>query len=159
MVINEAGWVAFGFIIFCIIAWRYGAKPFVEVLEARANEVKEKLAEAETLRNEAKEVLNNYKILQQEAAVEAKHIILRAEENAKHLQKSAEENTNKFILRQEDQIKQKIKAAEKQALIDVKNIVVDLSISASGKCLNKEMNEKKSNDMILQSSKSFNINA
>ena len=86
MVINEAGWVAFGFIIFCIIAWRYGAKPFVEVLESRANEVKEKLAEAETLRNEAKEVLNNYKILQQEAAVEAKNIILRAEENAKHLQ-------------------------------------------------------------------------
>ena len=43
MLINEAGWVAFGFIIFCIIAWRYGAKPFVDVLEARANEVKEKL--------------------------------------------------------------------------------------------------------------------
>ena len=34
MLINEAGWVAFGFIIFCIIAWRYGAKPFVDVLEA-----------------------------------------------------------------------------------------------------------------------------
>ena len=138
---------AIGFIIFCIIAWRYGAKPFVDVLESRANEVKEKLAEAETLRNEAKEVLNNYKILQQEAAVEAKNIILRAEENAKHLQKSAEENTKKLILRQEEQIKQKIKAAEKQALIDVKNIVVDLSISASEKCLNKEMNEKKSNDI------------
>ena len=44
MVINEAGWVAFGFIIFCIIAWRYGAKPFVDVLESRANEVKEKLS-------------------------------------------------------------------------------------------------------------------
>ena len=54
MLINEAGWVAFGFIIFCIIAWRYGAKPFVDVLEARANEVKEKLSEAENLRNEAK---------------------------------------------------------------------------------------------------------
>ena len=113
----------------------------------------------EKLRQEAKEVLNNYKILQQEAEEEAKNIILRAKENAKHLQKSAEENTKKLILRQEEQIKQKIKAAEKQALIDVKNIVVDLSISASEKCLNKEMNEKKSNDMILQSSKSFNINA
>ena len=56
MVINEAGWVAFGFIIFCIIAWRYGAKPFIDVLESRANEVKEKLAEAETLRNEAVQI-------------------------------------------------------------------------------------------------------
>jgi F-type H+-transporting ATPase subunit b len=75
MIINEAGWGTFGFIIFCIIAWRYGAKPFVDVLESRANEVKEKLAEAETLRNEAKEVLNNYNILQQEAAEEANNII------------------------------------------------------------------------------------
>ena len=159
MAIDEAGWVAFGFIVFCIIAWKYGAKPFVNILQSRADEVQKKLEEAEKLRLEAKEVLNNYKILQQEAEEEAKNIILRAKENAKHLQKSAEENTNKFVLRQEDQIKQKIKAAEKQALIDVKNIVVDLSISASEKCLNKEMNEKKSNDMILQSSKSFNINA
>ena len=131
----------------------------MNILQSRADEVQKKLEEAEKLRLEAKEVLNNYKILQQEAEEEAKNIILRAKENAKHLQKSAEENTNKFILRQEDQIKQKIKAAEKQALIDVKNIVVDLSISASEKCLNKEMNEKKSNDMILQSSKSFDINA
>ena len=146
MVINEAGWVAFGFVIFCIIAWRYGAKPFVDVLESRANEVKEKLAEAETLRNEAKEVLNNYKILQQEAAVEAKNIILRAEENAK-----------KLILRQEEQIKQKIKAAEKQALIDVKNIVVDLSIAASQECLTNEIDQKKSNDLILESSKNLTI--
>ena len=130
MVINEAGWVAFGFVIFCIIAWRYGAKPFVDVLESRANEVKEKLAEAETLRNEAKEV---------------------------HLQKSAEENTKKLILRQEEQIKQKIKAAEKQALIDVKNIVVDLSIAASQECLTNEIDQKKSNDLILGSSKNLTI--
>ena len=155
MIINEAGWVTFGFIIFCILAWRYGAKPFVEVLEARANEVKEKLSEAETLRNEAKEVLNNYKILQQEAEEEAKNIILRAEENAKHLQKSAEENTKKLILRQEEQIKQKIKAAEKQALIDVKNIVVDLSIAATQECLTNEIDQKKSNDLILESSKNL----
>ena len=156
MVINEAGWVAFGFIIFCIIAWKYGAKPFVEVLESRANEVKEKLAEAETLRNEAKEVLNNYKILQQEAAIEAKNIILRAEENAKHLQKSAEENTKKLILRQEEQVKQKIKAAEKQALLDVKNLVVDLSVEATKEYLIKEIDEKHSNKLVLDSSKTLN---
>ena len=81
MLINEAGWVAFGFIIFCIIAWRYGAKPFVDVLEARANEVRERLSEAENLRKEAKEVLDNYKILQSEAKNEAENIILRAKEN------------------------------------------------------------------------------
>ena len=75
MAIDEAGWVAFGFIVFCIIAWKYGAKPFENILQSRADEVQRKLEEAEKLRLEAKEVLNNYKILQQEAEEEAKNII------------------------------------------------------------------------------------
>ena len=156
MLINEAGWVAFGFIIFCIIAWRYGAKPFVDLLEARANEVKEKLSEAENLRNEAKEVLDNFKVLQKEAENEAENIILRAKENAKQLQITAEENSKKFISRQEEQIKQKIKAAEKQALLDVKNLVVDLSVEATKEYLIKEIDEKHSNKLVLDSSKTLN---
>ena len=143
MLINEAGWVAFGFIIFCIIAWRYGAKPFVDVLEARANEVKEKLSEAENLRNEAKEVLDNFKVLQKEAENEAEKI-------------TAVENSKKFNSRQEEQIKQKIKAAEKQALLDVKNLVVDLSVEATKEYLIKEIDEKHSNKLVLDSSKTLN---
>ena len=126
MLINEAGWVAFGFIIFCIIAWRYGAKPFVDVLEARANEVKEKLSEAENLRNEAKEVLDNFKVLQKEAENEAENIILRAKENAKQLQITAEENSKKFISRQEEQIKQKIKDLNLRNSIFVDNTASDI---------------------------------
>ena len=51
----------------------------------------------------------------------------------------------------------KNKAAEKQALIDVKNIVVDLSIAASQECLTNEIDQKKSNDLILESSKNLTI--
>ena len=109
MLINEAGWVAFGFIIFCIIAWRYGAKPFVDVLEARANEVKEKLSEAENLRNEAKEVLDNFKVLQKEAEKEAENIILRAKENAKQLQITAEETLKNLFPVRKNKLNKKLK--------------------------------------------------
>ena len=123
----------------------------MDVLEARANEVKEKLSEAENLRNEAKEVLDNFKVLQKEAENEAENIILRAKENAKQLQITAEENSKKFISRQEEQIKQKIKAAEKQALLDVKNLVVDLSVESTKEYLIKEIDEKHSNKLVLDS--------
>ena len=124
--------------------------------ERKINEVKEKLSEAENLRNEAKEVLDNFKVLQKEAENEAENIILRAKENAKQLQITAEENSKKFISRQEEQIKQKIKAAEKQALLDVKNLVVDLSVEATKEYLIKEIDEKHSNKLVLDSSKTLN---
>ena len=108
------------------------------------------------MRKEAKEVLDNYKILQKEAENEAENIILRAKENAKQLQITAEENSKKFISRQEEQIKQKIKAAEKQALLDVKNLVVDLSVEATKEYLIKEIDEKHSNKLVLDSSKTLN---
>ena len=158
MFINEAGWVAIGFIVFCLIAWRYGAKPFVEILDNRAKQVQAKLEEAENLRQEAKEVLKNYKLLQEEAEQEAKNILERAEENAKQLQINAEENSKKLISRQEEQTKQKINAAEKQALVDVKNLVIDLSIKASEETLKHEIDEKQSTGLILDSSKKLNLN-
>ena len=158
MFINEAGWVAIGFVVFCLIAWRYGAKPFVEVLDNRAKQVQAKLEEAEKLRQEAKKVLNNYKIQQEEAEQEAINIVARAEEHAKQLQINAEQNTKKLISRQEEQAKQKINAAEKQALVDVKNLVIDLSIKASEETLKNEMDEKKSSSLILDSSKNLNLN-
>ena len=158
MFINEAGWGAIGVVIFCLIAWRYGAKPFVEVLDNRAKQVQDKLEEAEQLRKEAKDVLNNYKRLQQEAEQEAKNILERAEEHAKQLQINAEENTKALIARQEKQAKQKINAAEKQALVDVKNLVIDLSIKASEETMKDEIDEKKSTSLILDSSKKLNLN-
>ena len=94
--------------------------------------------------------------LQKEAENEAENIILRAKENAKQLQITAEENSKKFISRQEEQIKQKIKAAEKQALLDVKNLVVDLSVEATKEYLIKEIDEKHSNKLVLDSSKTLN---
>jgi F-type H+-transporting ATPase subunit b len=109
MLINEAGWVAFGFIIFCIIAWRYGAKPFVDVLEARANEVKEKLSEAENLRNEAKEVLDNFKVLQKEAENEAENIILRAKEMLNSFKLQLRKTLKNLFLVRKNKLNKKLK--------------------------------------------------
>ena len=63
-----------------------------------------------------------------------------------------------LISRQEEQAKQKINAAEKQALVDVKNLVIDLSIKASEEALKHEIDKKKSTSLILDSSKKLNLN-
>ena len=158
MYINEAGWVAIGFCIFCIIAWRYGAKPFADLLDNRGKEIKGKLEEAEALRMEAKEVLQKYKILHEQAEIDSKNIIKKAEENAKLFQIQAEQNAKNQLKRQEAQTKQKIINAEKKAIFEIRNLTVDLAISASETILSNELDEKKSENLVQQSIKNININ-
>jgi F-type H+-transporting ATPase subunit b len=158
MHINEAGWVAIGFVVFCILAWRFGAKPFVELLEKRGQEVKDKLDEAESLRIEAKEILQKYKKLHEQAEIDAKNIVKRANDNAKLLQKDAEEAAKKSLKRQENQTKEKIIAAEKKATLEIKNLTVDLALKASEILLKDEMNNKLATKLIIDSTKKINLN-
>ena len=62
---------------------------------------------------------------------------------------------NLFLVRK-NKLNKKIKAAEKQALLDVKNLVVDLSVEATKEYLIKEIDEKHSNKLVLDSSKTLN---
>ena len=60
--------------------------------------------------------------------------------------------------RQEAQTKQKIINAEKKAIFEIRNLTVDLAISASETILSNELDVKKSENLIKQSIKNININ-
>ena len=155
MLINEAGWVAIGFVIFCLIAWKYGLKPFSEMLDERAQKIKEKLEEAEKLRSEAKAVLLKYKNLHLEAEKDVKKIIDRAKENAKALQLNSQKIAEKNLKRQEEQAIAKINSAENQAIKEINDLTADLSIEASRKILSSNIDNTSDSKSIKQSIKNI----
>ena len=159
MLINEAGWVAIGFLIFCLIAWRYGLKPFSEMLNDRAQKIKEKLEEAEKLRLEAKEVLLKYKNLHLEAEKDVKKIIDRAKENAKALQLNSQKIAEKNLKRQEEQAIAKINSAENQAIKEINDLTADLSIEASRKILSSNIDNTLDSKSIKQSIKNIHLSS
>ena len=159
MLINEAGWVAIGFLIFCLIAWRYGLKPFSEMLNDRAQKIKEKLEEAEKLRLEAKEVLLKYKNLHIEAEKDVKKIIDRAKENAKILHLNSQKIAEKNLQRQEEQAIAKINSAENQAIKEIKDLTTDIAIDASEKILSLKIDSATDSKLIKQSIKNMNLSS
>ena len=159
MLINEAGWVAIGFVIFCLIAWKYGLKPFSEMLDERAQKIKEKLEEAEKLRSEAKAVLLKYKNLHLEAEKDVKKIIDRAKENAKALQLNSQKTAEKNLKRQEAQAIAKINSAENQAIKEINDLTADLSIEASRKILSSNIDNTLDSKSIKQSIKNIHLSS
>ena len=156
MFINEAGWVAIGFFVFILIAWRFGARPISDFLDQRGNQIKEKLQEAKNLRNEANELLNKYKQLKLDAEKEAIELINKAENTVKQMTLHAEKMSKETIKQKETQVINKIKGAETQALLDIKNLTIELAIKSSEDILASKLSDENAKTILEDSVKKLN---
>ena len=64
MYFDESAWVALGFIVFIAIIWRKAGSALANLLDNRAQKIRDELSEAENLRNEAEAELKKFKALQ-----------------------------------------------------------------------------------------------
>jgi F-type H+-transporting ATPase subunit b len=107
-------------------------------LDERADKIRDELAEAKRLREEAQHVLAEYQRKRKEAETEAAGIIAAAEREAAMLTAEAKQKTEEFVARRNALSEQKIKRAEAEAVNAVRSAAVDLAIAAAEKLLVKK---------------------
>ncbi|CAH0339707.1 F0F1 ATP synthase subunit B [Rhizobium sp. CECT 9324] len=107
-------------------------------LDARADKIRDELAEAKRLREEAQHLLAEYQRKRKEAEAEAAAIVAAAEREAAALTAEAKQKTAEFIARRNALSEQKIKQAETEAVNAVRVAAVDLAIAAAEKVLAKK---------------------
>ena len=131
MIIDATFWVAVSFFIF------FGGLIYLKIpqkintsLNNQINEIKKQLDEAEKLKNEAKNLLSDYENKIDKSKNETKKIINVAKSDA---EKTILEKSKKFHLIMEERKKnaeQKIIQMKENALRDIKNISVKISMEA-----------------------------
>ena len=141
MISDQTFWVAIGFVLFIVIAGRQIMAKITSALDNRADEIRAKIEEAKSLREEAQTLLASYQRMQRDAAAEAAEIISNAQEEAQRLQTAADENLTKTLKRREEAALEKIAAAEARALQDVRDRAVDIAISATEKVVSGAMTD------------------
>lgn len=107
-------------------------------LDARADKIRDELAEAKRLREEAQHVLAEYQRKRKEAEAEAAGIVAAAEREAAMLAAEAKQKTEEFVARRNALSEQKIKQAETEAVNAVRSAAVDLAIAAAEAVLAKK---------------------
>ena len=152
MTIDATFWVAISFFLF------FGGLIYLKVpqkinnsLEMQINEMKNQLDEAEKLKVEAKNLLSNYEDKIDKSKKEANTIINLAK---KESEKMVVEKTQKFLQIMEDRKKdteQKISLMKENALKDIKNISIKISMEAVENLINSSIDKKKLDKFYLQS--------
>jgi len=141
-------WVLVAFIIFVGFAFRPASKTFVALLDDRAEKIRAELEEAQRLREEAQATLAHYQRKQRDALKEAEDIIAHAREEADRLRQQAAADLEASLKRREAQALDKIAQTEAQAVAEVRNMTVDLAITASRKLLAENLDDKKASKLI-----------
>jgi len=158
MIIDATFWVAVSFFIFfgCLIYLKVPQK-INNSLTDQINKVRKELDEAEKLKVEAKNLLSNYESKIDKSKKEVQEIMNVAKKDS---EKAVLENTKKFHQMMENKkknIEQKIVQMKENALRDIKNISVKISIQAVEHLIKNSIDKNKLEKLYENSLKQTKI--
>ena len=144
MTIDATFWVAISFFIFLgVLIYLKVPQKINNLLTDEINEMKKELNEAERLKFEAKNLLSNYENKIDKSKKETREITNSAKKDS---EKNILEKTKKFYQLIENKNKyaeQKIIQMKENALKDIKNISIKISIEAVESLINNSIDKKK----------------
>ena len=151
MTIDATFWVAISFFIFLgVLIYLKVPQKINSSLTDQINKIKKELYEAEKLKVEAKNLLSDYEDKIDKSKNEVKKITNLAKKDS---EKMIVEKTQKFYQIMEDRKKsteQKITLMKKNALKDIKNISIKISMETVGNLINNSIDKKKLEKFYLK---------
>ncbi len=151
MISTPEFWVAVAFVIFVALVWKKASAAITGLLDARADKIRAELDEAQRLREDAQALLANYQRRQRDALKEAEAILVHAREEADRLRRQAGTDLEASLKRRETQAMARIAQAEAAALAEVRNLTVDIAVSAGRRILETGIQPAQADRLIEQS--------
>ena len=152
MTIDATFWVAISFFIFLGVLFYLKVPQKVDKsLNESIKKIQDDVNNAEKLKDEAKSILSEYETKVSKSKEEIKILIQKAEEKAeKNLIKTNEE-FHKIIENRKKAADDKIKQMKSQAIKDIKNLSVEISIRAVEKIIKNSIDKKKLDKIYISS--------
>jgi F-type H+-transporting ATPase subunit b len=142
-------WVAVGLIIFLVaIIFLKVPKLVTKALDGRAEEIRNSIDQAASLREEAQQLLAEYQRKQRDAVKETEQMVAHARAEAERLSKAGAEKLEEALKRREQLAVEKIAQAETDAIREVRAISVDVAVAATRNLIASNMDESKSGALV-----------
>jgi F-type H+-transporting ATPase subunit b len=151
MLMEAETWVALAFVVFVAGLGYIGVhKLLAKSLDDRAGRIKSELDEARKLRDEAAQLLADYRRKRQEAEGEAQEIVAGAKAEAERMAAEAKAKIEEFVARRTKMAETKIAQAEAQAAADVRSAAAEAAIAAAERILTAETKGKLAGELIAK---------
>lgn len=143
-------WVAISFVVFVLLAIKFGGKAITGALDKKIAEIKSEIETAERLKKEAQELLTEFQTKQRDAEKAAAEIIEQAKASARAVQQAAEADLAETMERREAQLQERLQRIEEKAIADIQNHAADLAMKATREIVEKTLDDKASTKLIDQ---------
>jgi F-type H+-transporting ATPase subunit b len=141
-------WVFVAVVVFLAIVWKPGKRSVLGGLDSRAERIREELAAAQRLREEAERALASYRIKQRQAAEEAEQIIAHARAEGERIAAELARELEKTLQRHRRLAEERIALEEARAIAEIRAITVDVAISAARRVIAAELDEQRGAALI-----------
>lgn len=141
-------WVAMGFLATVVLIGRKAYNGIVAGLDQRSANIRETLAEAERLRDEAQAMLTEYQRKQREALRDGEAMVAQARDEAEQLKAKAAKDIDQALARMEQQAKDRIAHLEAETARQVRDQAVTLAMAATQKAIAASLTDEQASALV-----------
>lgn len=142
--IHEAEfWVLVAAVVFVVLFGRRIFRVLVAGLDARAARIRGELDEARRLREEAEQLVAEYRAKQQQATADAESIVAHATSEAERVAAQAAHDLEQALARRQRMAEERIEQAEAKALDEVRSVAIDVAIAAARDVIAATIDERR----------------
>lgn len=138
--------VAFGLLL--LVLYRFMYRPTLDMLDARADRVQQGLARAEEARQQSESAQREYQRSIDEAKRQGQELMAQATRSAERARQEIHEQARRDAAQLVDEARQQIQVERRQALAAVRDDIVDLSIEATRRVLQRGIDEDMQRQLI-----------
>ncbi len=144
-------WVAIAFVILMgVFAWLGVHRTMFTALDHRSERIKAELDDARRLKDEAAQVLAEYKARRASAEREAEDIVTNARAEAERIATNAKAKMEDFVARRTKTAESKIALAETQAVADVRAAAAEAAVTAATTILSQSVKGQLADDLLAK---------
>ena len=144
-------WVAVGFVILMgVFAYLGVHRTVITALDKRSERIKAELGDARRLKQEAANLLEDYRAKRASAEREAQEIVTSAKVDAERIAAEAKTKMEDFVARRTKTAESKIALAEAQALADVRAAAANAAVAAASAILSQTVKGQVAEDLLAK---------
>ena len=146
-------WTIITFLLLLYVLAKFAWKPLLKMLEDRENLIKSSLKDAEKAKLELESLTQESEAITSKARSEAQSILAESKSAAEKVKEDTIAKAKEQAIKIRDDAKKQIEVEKDKAISDIKQEVVNLTLSVAEKLINKNLNDADNKSLIEESLK------
>jgi F-type H+-transporting ATPase subunit b len=141
-------WVLVSVVIFLALVWKPAGRFLIGGLDSRTERIRDELANARRLRDEAEKALAAYREQERQGGAEAQAIVAHAKAEAERIGRQSALDLERSLERRRQLAAERIEQEEGRAVGEIRAVAVDIAIAAARRVIAAQLDEARGAALI-----------